>query len=201
MDRLRLGGLFICRGPTQHAPDRSQQLALVVRLWHVVIGAHFEAEDVINDLAASSQHDDPDTKILTQPAGEDQSVLAGQHQIEGDEIDRGLRHDPAHPRAVVYGRDSVTLARQIFPDEIADLAFIVDNQDVTVVVRTGQLRPTLYIMFQPRRQIDGQVPDGSLKHSNIYGYKLLHKPVGVKIRPIGFGARREAGLRLASNRA
>jgi hypothetical protein len=26
----------------------------VVRLWHVVIGAHFEAEDVINDLAAST---------------------------------------------------------------------------------------------------------------------------------------------------
>ena len=147
----------------------------MVRLWHVVIRTHFEAEDVINDLAASSQHDDPDTKILTQPAGEDQSVLAGQHQIEGDEIDRGLRHDPAHPRAVVYSRDSVTLARQIFPDEIADLAFIVDNQDVTVVVRSGHFVQPSISCSSPGDRSTARSPDRSLKHPTIYGYKLLHK--------------------------
>jgi len=40
---------------------------------------------MVNGLLASGQHDDPDTKILTQPAGEGQSVFARQHHIEDDE--------------------------------------------------------------------------------------------------------------------
>lgn len=100
----------------------------MVRLLHEVIGAHFEAKDVVNDLAASGQHDDPDPKILSQPAGEGQSVLAGQPQIEDDEIDRGLRHDPAHSRAVLRDRDPVALAGQIYLDQVADIALIVDNR-------------------------------------------------------------------------
>ena len=39
-----------------------------------------------------------------------QSVLAGQHQIEDDQIDRRLRHKPPHFRAVMCDRDSVILA-------------------------------------------------------------------------------------------
>ena len=56
------------------------------------------------------------------------------------------------------GRNPVALAGVIFPDEIADLAFIVDDQDVTVV----QLRLP-HIMVRPRRQIGGQVSRMGLK--------------------------------------
>jgi hypothetical protein len=84
---------------------------------------------------------------FTHPAGEDQSVLVGQHQIEDDEIDLGLRHDPTHSRAIVCGRNSVALAGQIFLGQVADLAFIVNNQDVTIIDdptclgRPGRPRP------------------------------------------------------------
>ena len=69
----------------------------------------------------------PTLESLTQRAGQSQPVLTGQHQIQNDEIDRGLRHHPTHLRAVLSGRNPVTLARQIFLDEVADFALIVDN--------------------------------------------------------------------------
>ena len=97
------------------------------RLWQVVVRAHLETDDAVDDLAPSGQDDDPDARFLTQRAGQSQSVLAGQHQIQNDEIDRGLRHHPAHLGAVLSGRNPVTLAGQILLDEVADFALVVDN--------------------------------------------------------------------------
>ena len=148
---LPLGGPS--RGPAQHALDRSQQLTQVERFWQIDIRTHFEADDAVENLALTGQNDDPDARFIAQRASKGQSVLSRQHQIEDDEINGGLRHDPAHLGAIMRGRNPVTLAGVIFPDEIADLAFIVDNQDVSVV----QLRlPN--IMVRPRRQIGGRVP-------------------------------------------
>ena len=148
---LPLGGPS--RGPAQHALDRSQQLTQVERFWQIDIRTHFEADDAVENLALTGQNDDPDARFIAQRASKGQSVLSRQHQIEDDKINGGLRHDPAHLGAIMRGRNPVTLAGVIFPDEIADLAFIVDNQDVSVV----QLRlPN--IMVRPRRQIGGRVP-------------------------------------------
>ena len=132
----------------------------------------FEADDALDRLAASAQDDDPDIRLFPYRAGECQSVLTGQYQVEDHKIDWGLRHDPAHPGTVLRGRNPVVaLARQIFLDQGTNLGLIIDDQDVTVV----QLRLP-HIMVRPRRQLDGQVPpDGSVKHPTIYSYKLLRK--------------------------
>ena len=163
--RLLFRGLD--RGPTQHGFDHGQQLAQVERLWQVVIGAHFEADDAVDNLAAAGQHDDPDAKILSQPAGEGQSVLAGQHQIEGDEIDRGLRHDPSHSRAVLRDRDPVALAGQIFLDQVADLALIIDDQNVTVVVHAASF---VYALWW-----SDPGSDDPRQSTRTECYKLLHE--------------------------
>ena len=104
-----------------------QQFAQVERLWQIVVRTHFETDDAVDDLAPAGQYDDPDTQFLTQRAGQSQSVLTGKHQIQDNEIDRGLRHHPAHLGAVLSGRNPVTLAGQILLDEVADFALVVDN--------------------------------------------------------------------------
>src|SRR5215472_9360895 len=151
-------------------------MAVVVRLWHIVIGAHFKAEDVVDNVAASGQHDYPDPKILSQPVGEGQTVLAGQYQIKDDEIDRGLRHDPAHSRAVLRDRDLVALAGQIFLDQIADVALIIDDQNVTVGVHAARLS---MLYRQPIRRIV-QARAGPPARC----YKLLHEAINLSISPI-----------------
>src|SRR5271165_1254638 len=110
------------------------------RLWQVVVRAHFKADDAVDRLSPAGQNDDPDGRLIAQRSSEGQSVLAWQHQIEDDEIDRFLGYHSAHPCAIMCSRDPVALARQIFLDEIVDLALIVDDQNVTVVVLAGQLR-------------------------------------------------------------
>ena len=84
-------------------------------------------DNAVNDLAPPGQDDDPDTRFLTQRAGQSESVLTGQHQIQNDEIDRGLRHHPTHLGAVLSGRNPVTLAGQVLLHEIADFTLIVDD--------------------------------------------------------------------------
>src|SRR5580700_2485872 len=121
--------------------------------------------------SASAQNDDPDICLIPYRAGQCQPVFTGQYQVEDHKINRGLRHDPAHPGAVLRRRNPVVaLARQIFLNQVADLALIIDDQDVTVV----HLRLP-HIMVRPGDRSTSRFPDGSFEHSTISGYKLLHK--------------------------
>jgi hypothetical protein len=61
-----------------------------------------------------------------------------------------LRHHPTHLGTVLSGRNPVTLTGQIFLDEVADFALVVDNQDVTIVSHAGELSLPLDVVF-PRR--------------------------------------------------
>ncbi len=149
-DRVLFDGA--ARGPAQHALHPGQQLAQVERFRQVVVRAHLQADDAVDDFAAPGQDDDTDAGFLAQRSSQGQPVLSGQHQIEDYEVDRRLRHDLAHPGAVLRRRDPVTLAGKILLDEIADLALIVDNQDVTVVIHAGQLRLPL-IAVRPDREL------------------------------------------------
>ena len=100
------------------------------RLRQIVVGAHLEADDAVHRLAAAGQDDDADVRFLAQLAREREPVLARQHKIEDDEIDRILRHDLAHAGAVMCDTDAVALARQILLDDLADLFLVVHNDDV-----------------------------------------------------------------------
>ena len=63
-------------------------------------------------------------------AAEREAVLARQHQVEEDEIDAAVGQDLAHGTAVRRGADPEALLGQRTRDEIADLAVVVDDQDM-----------------------------------------------------------------------
>ena len=53
----------------QHAFDPRQQFAQMERLWQIVVGAHLEADDAVDRLAAAGQDDDADTQIRRAASG------------------------------------------------------------------------------------------------------------------------------------
>ena len=71
-------------------------------------------------------------------------------------------------------RDTIPLAGQILLDQIANLALIVDDQNVTVVVLTDQKRLP-FVAVRPRADERRGNADGSPNLTHTYGYKFLHK--------------------------
>jgi transposase-like protein len=95
---LRLLGLRIRRhrvAAAQHAADARQQLARLERLGQVVVGAHLEAEDAVQRLVAGGQHDDRQGRLRAQLAAQGQAVVAGQVQVQHDQVGaRFVEHLP-----------------------------------------------------------------------------------------------------------
>ena len=73
---------------------------------------------------------------------EREPVLARQHEIEEDEIDPAVGQDLAHGAAVRRGADPEAFFGQRARDEIADLAMIVDDQDVRRARAWRKYRPS-----------------------------------------------------------
>jgi hypothetical protein len=72
----------------QHGVDAGQQLARVEGLGQVVVGAHFQADDAVHVLDLGGQHDDGRAVAGgAQAAADGQAVLAGQHQVQHDQVD------------------------------------------------------------------------------------------------------------------
>ena len=69
-------------------------------------------------------------RLGAQAPAQRQAVLAGQHQVEKDEVDAAVGQHLAHGAAVRRGADPEAFLGQRAGDEIADLAMIVDDQDV-----------------------------------------------------------------------
>ena len=63
-------------------------------------------------------------------AAERKSVLAGQHEIEEDEVNPAVGHDLTHGSTVRSRADPEALLGQCARDQIADLAMVIDDQDV-----------------------------------------------------------------------
>ena len=71
--------------------DPRDQLSAAERLREVIVGPHLQADDAVNFLALSGQHDDRDVRLGAHGAAEREAVFARQHQIEQDEIDAAVR--------------------------------------------------------------------------------------------------------------
>ena len=67
-------------------------------------------------------------------ATQGQAVLTRQHQIEEDEIDPAVGQHLAHVPAVSGDADPEPLLGKRARDQIADLAMIIDDQDVRRVL-------------------------------------------------------------------
>jgi hypothetical protein len=72
---------------------------------------------------------------------EREAVLARQHQVEQDEIDPAVGQDFAHGAAVRRRAHPEALLGQCARDEIADLAMIVDDEDVGRALHERSIDP------------------------------------------------------------
>ena len=69
----------------------------------------------------------------------DKSILARQHEIEEDEVDPAVGQDLLHGAAVRRRTDPEALLGQRARDEIANLAMVVDDQDVRRTLHFGNI--------------------------------------------------------------
>ena len=124
---------------SQHGPDARDQLAAAERLGQVIVGAHLQSDHPVHLVALGGEHDDRDVRLGAQAPAQRQAVLAGQHQVEQDEVDPAVGQDLAHGTPVSRGADAKAFLGQRTRDEIADLAVVVDDQDVRSALHAGNI--------------------------------------------------------------
>src|SRR5664279_2268361 len=126
---------FHLRPAPQHGVDAGEQLARIEGFGKVVVGADLEADDAVDILDLGGEHDDRRHVVGGAQAPADrQAVLAGQHQVEDDEV-HGLARQQAVERLGVFGQQHLeTLLRQIASQQVANTGIIVDDDDA---VRAG----------------------------------------------------------------
>jgi hypothetical protein len=116
--------------PAQHRPHPGQQFARIAGLGHIVVRAQFEADDPVGLLAHGRQHDDRRSVRPGELSADGQAVLAGQHHVQHDQIDRAPGQHPLHLLAVAGGLDLVAVPLEELGNHIADARVVVDHQDL-----------------------------------------------------------------------
>ena len=118
------------RRAAQHALDAGDQLARIEGLGDVVVRAHLEADDPVDDRAGGRQHDDRDLRVaLAQVPREAQAVLAGHVDVHQREVDR-MRGGHRPRGAGALGADRrVAVGDEVFLQHLAHVRLVVDDQD------------------------------------------------------------------------
>ena len=122
------------------------QLARVEGFGDVVIRTQFETDDAIRLLAHGGEDDDGHIGLRAQPAREVEARLARHHQVQHDKVIAPLRPDAAGLPRVAGDGDAHALAFEEFAEKLADLAVIIDDEDVGCCVhgRYNSLEPSGY---------------------------------------------------------
>jgi hypothetical protein len=74
------------RQAPQQGLDAGEQDARLNRFGNVVVGAHLEAENLVEILVAGGQHQDHAAILRAHGAADLETILAGQHDIEDDQV-------------------------------------------------------------------------------------------------------------------
>ena len=142
VDRAEAGG---AGAAAQDRADAGDQLAGAERLDHVVVGAEFEAEDAVDLLAASGEHDDRHVGGRSDLAGEVAAVAVGKHHVEQDHVGSGALVGRA---GLVEGARDLgvePLPRQVLEQRLRDALLVLNDQDplphIPMVVAKPQVEP------------------------------------------------------------
>ena len=115
--------------PPQDGPDARGQLAVAERLGDVVVGAEFEAHDLVDLVVAGGHHDDRDAAALPQPPADLDAGQAGHHQVEQDDV-RAVPVEQGQPLlAVGGGEDLEALLGEHVAQGVAIGRLVLDDQD------------------------------------------------------------------------
>ena len=117
----------------QHRVHARHQLARVERLGQVIVGAHFQSDDAVHLVALGRQHDDrrPGALRLVVPeaAADRKAVLAGQHQVEHEEVVALARQLLVHRRRVGHRAGFETLLGEVAHHQFAQALVVIDDED------------------------------------------------------------------------
>ena len=111
-------------------PDAQHQLARAERLGDVVVGAQLETDHAVLLRAERGQHDDREVAAGTDAAEHLETIDAGQHHIEHDEVGPLVSHHRQRGLAVGRLRDVVPLGAQVGQHHLADGRVVVDDEHV-----------------------------------------------------------------------
>ncbi|CAM2169518.1 hypothetical protein BLAT2472_11146 [Burkholderia latens] len=137
----------------QHRVNARDQFARVERLRQVIVGAHLETDDSIDILALRGEHDDRCAVVAAaQAAADRQAVLAGQHQVEHQQVEALAHPELVHRGRVLRDVYVETLLAEISAQQIAQARVVVDDENLGGVFRfherhliaNGKLRTVAY---------------------------------------------------------
>ena len=128
--RFGLVGGLACPAPQQRA-DARHELADPERLREVVVGAAFEAEDLVRLGVLRGYHEHRRIHVgalRPQRPAEGDAVEARQHHVDDNEVESRRARNLEGPQAIRHLGDLEARQRQMQPDQLADGGFVLDDQ-------------------------------------------------------------------------
>ena len=118
--------------PPEHGPHARHELEVVERLRHVVVRAELEALDLVHRVVAGREHHDRDVGEGTQLTQHLESVLAGQPDVQQDQVGRLAFHDVQRHLAGGGSQhvDLAPLEREPETDRLDDVGLVIHDQDL-----------------------------------------------------------------------
>lgn len=97
----------------------AEQLAWIERLGHVIVSTGFQSEYAIDLLVFAGNQDDADVRVCTHFAGQRQSVLAWQLDIQKHEDDIRIADETVHFITAASGRNAKSFFLEIGDELLA----------------------------------------------------------------------------------
>ena len=165
------GGGAADRAAAEDGGDAGGELGELDRLGEVVVGADLEADDAVDEVAGAGQDDDAGVVAGAQVAGELEAGLAGEADVEDEEVGDLARGEQRLERGRVLGGDHVVAgAAEVVDEHLADFPVVVDDGDA------GHWAP---------RAVPGRLRTIETNPPRL-GNRLKHPlpRVGAKVRPL-----------------
>jgi len=109
--------------------DAGGEFAGIEGFGEVIIGADFEADDAVDVITVSGEHDDRDGGGGADLAEDLEAAHAGEHDVENDEGVGAGESAAKADAAVVDGFGAKALGDEVFGNEFAELDIVIDDQN------------------------------------------------------------------------
>ncbi len=110
--------------------DSREQHARLDGLHHVVVGAHLEAQHLVDVLALGGEHEDGNAGAArAHLAADGEAVLAGQHEVQHHELGTEALDTVGDREAVALDQHLVTVALEVIVDGGGEARAVLDQQD------------------------------------------------------------------------
>ena len=154
-ERAEGDGADVVHGPARavvgdlapkHRMHPGHQFPGVEGLLHVVVRPHLETDDTVDIVTLGGEHDDGGPVVGgAQPADDRESVLAGKHLVEDDQVKAFALHQPVQRGRVGSKGDLELLLRQITVEQIPQFGVVInDNKFPDAGVHFSMISGFLY---------------------------------------------------------